>query len=588
METNDRLINNTFFGIWAVNGLSMLFGIACVMIDAILTGQFLGKDAVTAAGLIQPVTMLVNLLGGLFGPGLGIVCTRYMGMAKKELVNCTFSMIMEILFVISIVTTLVLFLLSPSIANMLGANSGNEVIIQMTEDYLKGFSFAILPMCLSVSLSGLMILDNDKKRSILGVIVTLGSDFLFDYLNVTVFHGGMLGMAIATALSNYAGLLIVLTHFFKKDRVLSFSFILPDMRQVKEVMVCGIPNSVAMGSNAIRGICFNTFLLGLCGNATVAALSAANSLFSIIYAVALGMFATTSSLVSLLFGEEDRNGIVKALKISIKAVHGLLGALAVILFAFAEIFVRAFLDPSATTELAQSAEFVRFMALQLVFFAISFSLCGTYQGIRNNDLSNAFVVLREAIFPILCTFILGSALGRVGFCYGLVISGVLMLLTCFIIPSIIGKKPAFKAERLALLPDNLGAGKDDVFEASISSMEDVIIASEGALRFCTGKNLDRHTANMTALFIEETVANTLQHKGEKSKDVNVDLRVMIKGDTKVIRIRDNGRPFDPVEWYEKNHPEDPASGLGIRIIMKLAKDVKYIPAMRLNNLMITM
>ncbi len=56
----------------------------------------------------------------------------------------------------------------------------------------------------------------------------------------------------------------------------------------------------------------------------------------------------------------------------------------------------------------------------------------------------------------------------------------------------------------------------------------------------------------------------------------------------MIRIRDNGRPFDPVEWYEKNHPEDPASGLGIRIIMKLAKDVKYIPAMGLNNLMITM
>jgi Na+-driven multidrug efflux pump len=33
----------------------MLFGIACVMIDAIMTGQFLGSKAVAATGLVQPV-----------------------------------------------------------------------------------------------------------------------------------------------------------------------------------------------------------------------------------------------------------------------------------------------------------------------------------------------------------------------------------------------------------------------------------------------------------------------------------------------------------------------------------------------------
>ncbi len=58
MKSDDLLINKAFVGIWAVNGISMLFSIACVMIDAILTGQFLGKDAVTASGLFQPVIML--------------------------------------------------------------------------------------------------------------------------------------------------------------------------------------------------------------------------------------------------------------------------------------------------------------------------------------------------------------------------------------------------------------------------------------------------------------------------------------------------------------------------------------------------
>ena len=120
MKTDDRLINKAFVGIWAVNGISMLFSIACVMIDAILIGQFLGKDAVTASGLLQPVIMLLNIVGGLLGPGLGILCTRYMGMARKDKVNNVFSMTMEIQMCVSVFFSLLLFALSPGIAQALG------------------------------------------------------------------------------------------------------------------------------------------------------------------------------------------------------------------------------------------------------------------------------------------------------------------------------------------------------------------------------------------------------------------------------------------------------------------------------------
>ncbi|MCR5232798.1 MAG: hypothetical protein K6E53_02685 [Lachnospiraceae bacterium] len=44
----------------------------------------------------------------------------------------------------------------------------------------------------------------------------------------------------------------------------------------------------------------------------------------------------------------------------------------------------------------------------------------------------------------------------------------------------------------------------------------------------------------------------------------------------------------PDDFGAKPDPEDPSSGLGIRMIMKLAKDVDFIPALGLNNLMITL
>ena len=63
---------------------------------------------------------------------------------------------------------------------------------------------------------------------------------------------------------------------------------------------------------------------------------------------------------------------------------------------------------------------------------------------------------------------------------------------------------------------------------------------------------------------------------------------MLYEDKKVIRFRDNGIPFNPVEWLEKNHPEDPTSCIGIRMIVAMAKKVNYVSAVGWNNLMITL
>lgn len=588
MNTNDQLIKKTFIGIWIVAGTSMLFGIACVMIDAIMTGQFLGSKAVAATGLVQPVTILINMVGGLFGPGLAVVCTRYMGMAKKDKVNQVFSLVMTVLFILMVVLACLLFVFSPAIASTLGARSDDPDIIQMAADYLRGFAFAALPMCISMSLAELMMLDNDRQRAMGSMLATLLCDFLFDYLNVAVFYGGMFGMAIATALSNVAGLLVVLSHFTKKERVLRYSFPKMDMGELKEVILCGIPNAVSLGSLALKSIFFNTFLLTIASEVELSGLSAACSFFSIMNAVGLGLFNTTSSLASLLFGEGDGNSIVRTYTYSKKIIIRLFGVLMVILLLLANFVARGFLDPSATKELLQAARFIRFMAVQYFFFALSYTLSGVYQSIMRNGYSYLLVALREGILPVVCCLALGNIFGISGFEKGFIVSGVLMLIITLLLPSAVNKRFSLKAEDMVLMPEGITPREDELFEASVGSMDQVSAVSEQAREFCLKRNMKKRDANMTALFLEENIINILTHGSDSGKPINVDVRVINRNDNLIIRFRDNGRPFDPVEWYEKNHPEDPTKGLGIRIIVGLATDVKYIPAMGLNNLVLTL
>lgn len=586
MKSNGHLIKKTFYGILIVNIVSMISGVLCVMIDAIITGQFLGTDAVTASGLLNPVVLLCNIIGAVLGPGASIICTRYMGMAKPEKVNRAFSVVMIAMISICALVTISLFVLAPSLAVLLGSETGNEIIMKMISDYLRGFSFGIIPMCFSHGLTGLMMLDNDKKRGILGIAVTLVSDVVFDLLNVLVFHGGMFGMAIATSLSNLLGALVVASHFFRKERILHFTFKGLSIKDFKEAILCGFPNAITLGCNALRGIFFNYLLLSFASASVVASLSVANSSFSVVFAISMGMFASTSTICSLLFGEEDRDGITQSLLYSIRIVIVSFFIITSLLFIFTTPFAKLFLQSSASEELVQAARFIRFMAARMFIVSLSISLSGAYQGIRKLSLNYSIDILREGVLPVACAFIMGTISGLDGFEWSFIVSGVLLLVYVLLIPVIKNKRISFKLDNLLMLPHDFGPKKDDLYSYSITDIDGVMKSSMEVYDFCIKKGYEKKLANTASLFIEEMAGNTVLHGFRTNKKGHIDIRVIHKDGSLIIRIRDNGVPFDPVEWIKKNHPDDPLSGTGIRIIVGLAEEVRYVPAMGLNNILI--
>ncbi|MBQ7152616.1 MAG: ATP-binding protein [Clostridia bacterium] len=587
MNGNSQLIKKTFYGIMLVNIVSMVSGVLCVMIDAIITGQFLGINAVTAAGLLNPVVLICNIIGAVLGPGVSVVCTRYMGMAKPEKVNQVFSTVMIAMTSICLAVSAILFIFAPDIASLLGSQTNNEEIMTMISDYLRGFSFGIIPMCFSHGLTGLMMLDNDKKRSILGIVVTLAADVVFDLVNVLFIHGGMLGMAVATSLSSLLGAFVVASHFFRKKRILHFTGKGLSFSDLKEAVLCGIPNAINIGCLAVRGIFFNYLLLFIATSGTVAALSVANSAFSIFVSISLGMFASTSTMCSLLYGEEDREGLSQALMLSMRSVFLCFAAITALLLALAGPFARLFLDSSASEELAQAAKFIRLMALRMFIVSVSISLSGAYQGVRKLVLNYTIDMLREGVLTVLCALIFGGIFGLAGFEFSFIISGALLLLFVLLVPILKNKRFSIRPKDLLLLPDSFGSSPEDTFTASITDMDGVMKASLDVMQFCSQKGMEKRLSMMMSLFIEEMAGNTVQHGFPNGRQGHIDVRILCKPDTLVIRLRDDGVPFDPVDWLKRNHPDDPSSGAGIRIIIGLAQDIRYVPAMGLNNMIIT-
>ena len=54
-----------------------------------------------------------------------------------------------------------------------------------------------------------------------------------------------------------------------------------------------------------------------------------------------------------------------------------------------------------------------------------------------------------------------------------------------------------------------------------------------------------------------------------------------------LSIRDNCRPFSPMEWEKIHHDdEDRTSNIGIRMVSNLAEEMRYVNLMDMNSLYI--
>ena len=70
---------------------------------------------------------------------------------------------------------------------------------------------------------------------------------------------------------------------------------------------------------------------------------------------------------------------------------------------------------------------------------------------------------------------------------------------------------------------------------------------------------------------------------EDDRIAKIELRTVISDQRIILRLRDNCRRFDPVEWNKVMNPDDPTKNIGLRIVFGKAEDVSYSSALDLNN-----
>lgn len=192
-----EIVKKTYLRILPVQILSLLIPAINVMIDSVITGKYIGTEALASIGLFVPISTLIGITYVIV-VGTQILCGRAIGSGDKKRVVSLFSTCMVTLGTFSLVLSIICNVFSNPLAMLLGAVGEN---VRLTSSYITGYSYGIIGQVLAGMLTFFLPLNNDKNRSYLSIATMVTTNIALDVLFVTVWSMGTFGMGLATSIS---------------------------------------------------------------------------------------------------------------------------------------------------------------------------------------------------------------------------------------------------------------------------------------------------------------------------------------------------------------------------------------------------
>lgn len=346
------------------------------IVDSVIVGKFIGKEALAAVGSSFPVIyVLIAMVIGI-GSGATVVISQYFGAKKMDEVKRAISTILIFLFYASLAVTALSIIFCKPLFLLLG------VPVEVMDDAILYFRIYAVGQIFFFGFNGITSVLRglgDSRTPLVFLIISSLLNILLDIVFVLVFKWGIAGVAYATVLSyavTFIGSAIYLqrTHSLIHFTKMSLVF---DRVIFKQNMRIGLPTGfqqtfVAMGMMAVLGI------VSKFGTNVLAGYTAATRIDAIASMPAMNFGSALSAFVGQNIGAGMGHRIRKGLFASI-ILSGVISAtvsLCVILF---DIEILSLFTNDAGV-IAEGQLYLRIVCTFYVLFSTMFSFHGFFRG----------------------------------------------------------------------------------------------------------------------------------------------------------------------------------------------------------------
>ena len=175
----------------------MIFTSVYSIVDGLFVSNFVGKTAFAAVNLIMPIFGALSAIGFMLGTGGSAIVAKTLGEKKQDLANQYFSMLIYALIIGGVTISLVAQIFVRPISILLGAEGE---LLEYCVLYCRIMLISLPCFMLQCAFQTFFVAAEKQKLGLYVSIISGVLNMLFDFLFIAVFHWGIAGAAIATAI----------------------------------------------------------------------------------------------------------------------------------------------------------------------------------------------------------------------------------------------------------------------------------------------------------------------------------------------------------------------------------------------------
>lgn len=422
--TYKRLLKFTLFSI-IMMVVSSIYGI----VDGLFVSNFIGTTAFSAINFIWPVIMILATIGFMLGTGGSALVSKTLGEGRKEKANQLFSMFIASSIISGIVLGILGIIFIKPLAALMGAEGS-----MLTEcvKYARVLLISLPFYMLQLEFQSFFVTAEKPHLGLFVTVISGVTNMVLDALFIAVFNWGVIGAAIATALSQVSGSVVALIYFaLSKTSLLKLVKFRFDFKSLGKACVNGSSELMSNVSMSLVSILYNIQLLNMIGENGVSAYGVLMYVCMIFLSIFIGFSIGVAPIVGYNHGAKNHDELKNVYKKSMVII--LLSSVA--MFIISEIFAR----PLSLIFVSYDQELLELTCRAFYIYSFSYLFAGiaifasSFFTALNNGLISAIIsFLRTLIFQIAAVLILPIFLDVDGIWLSISIAEFLAAIVCVV------------------------------------------------------------------------------------------------------------------------------------------------------------
>ncbi len=349
---------------------------ACLgnVVDAVIVGNLIGEDGVSAINLSKPVTQFMFTVSMLLSTGAGMLVGMELGKKDHERAASIFTLSTASCLAFGLLVTLCGVFFTDQLTSLL---CKNELLYGGLHDYLFPMLLGAPMYMASWALATMVGVDGSPRWVSIAILIDNAVNLFLDIVFIKWLGWGIEGSSAATVLGHVVGIAIMSRHFFYPENHLKIR-LSGAAGLMRDIISQGLPLAAASICLTVLLYSANSIVLGSMGRVGIFAFSVCMNLLQIYNLFLSGTCRTLQSLGSIQVGKGDSQTFWWVLRKSFRFITIAMLITCVAIWLFPEEVARLF-GADEQELIAESVHALRIFALSFIPFCYIYTLMIVYK-----------------------------------------------------------------------------------------------------------------------------------------------------------------------------------------------------------------